>query len=103
MSTLAKHTAHESLPKRFKQFRQHLSKTQTEFGMMLDVRQTTVGSIENGTNDMTMKMAYQLIDLGCNPTWLMLGEGPMMKTADTSPTVEVRKRGEVTEYIVRVK
>lgn len=99
---MSKHPAHESLPKRFKQFRQYLNKTQAELGETLEVRQTTIGSIENGTNDLTMKMAYQLVDLGCNPVWLMLGEGPMIKTTEPGATVETRRRGTVIEYIVRV-
>ena len=50
-----------------------------------------------------MRLLYALIDLGCSPTWLLLGEGPMLRTADTSPTVEVGKKGGVTEYVVRIR
>ncbi|GAB4052457.1 helix-turn-helix domain-containing protein [Spirosoma litoris] len=97
-------THYESHQERFKQYRKHLGLSQTEFGDKLGLTQVTVSAIEKGKQDITIRTIYDLVELDCNPNWLVLNIAPMrLSQVGVGPTVEVIEYKELTEYRLRVK
>jgi DNA-binding XRE family transcriptional regulator len=96
---------YESVPGRLREFRKHLGLSQEEFGKLLDLDQTAISGMEVGRQDPTLKTIYTLIGVDCNPTWLLLADGPMLfsNLKQDAASLMVRTKGDVTEYVVRVK
>ncbi|OJW75691.1 helix-turn-helix transcriptional regulator [Spirosoma sp. 48-14] len=103
MATSIEH--YNTLADRFRQYRKHLGLSQTEFGQRIELDQTAVSAIEKGRQDVTIRTVYKLIELDCNPNWLLLDEGPMQlsKLSSQGASLEVRQVGSKTEYIIRVQ
>ncbi|MBC3785754.1 helix-turn-helix domain-containing protein [Spirosoma utsteinense] len=98
-------TYYETVPARLREFRKALNLSQDEFGKLLELDQTAISGMEVGRQDVTLRTMYALIKADCNPTWLLLGSGPMLysATVQAEATVEVRQTSQATEYVVRVK
>jgi transcriptional regulator with XRE-family HTH domain len=98
-------THYETVPGRLRSFRKHLGLSQEEFGKLLGLDQTAVSGMEVGRQDVTLKTIYSLISVDCNPTWLLLAEGPMLYSniKQEQANLIVRTSSDVTEYVVRVK
>jgi len=61
---------------------------QAEFAAMMGVNKNTMGAYERGATQPQANFLKQLIErFDLNPSWLLLGEGPMHKTRDGSPEV----------------
>ena len=96
---------YRKLPLRLKEFRNHIKKNQEEFGKLIGMGQAGVSAMENQLSDITMITLYKLVDLGLNPDWLIMGNGPMLyadRDDTTAPTLETRTFGQYTEYIIKV-